>query len=234
MATPALANNHFEQVNIFPCDSISNISLFNCCFLLSPFPFRIRFPYYLFIALPIFLGENSEQAIELSSRLNGWLRGVGSSNWELAIREILLGENAIDTATAIQSPKDFMHPCKPSLSSLVFCLNFNLHWENFAFSFLFLLQACPLPYCLSHLKIILDREIPFGQPLCSTQLKWCTTSTMERDKCEIARAAGISTGVYPIIECLEPSGSVVGCLYDVSSGRADFTGIDSNFGFLAR
>lgn len=79
-----------------------------------------------------------------------------------------------------------------------------------------------------------DRGVPYEQSLCSTQVKWCTASTIEREKCEVARAAGISTGVYPLIECLKPSGSTVGCLYDVSNGQADFTGIDSNFGFLAR
>lgn len=79
-----------------------------------------------------------------------------------------------------------------------------------------------------------DRDVPFGQTLCSTQSTWCTVSNEEKEKCEVVRAAGISTGVYPIIECRDPAGSTVACLNDVSSGRADFTGIDSNFGFIAR
>jgi len=70
--------------------------------------------------------------------------------------------------------------------------------------------------------------------LCSTNSVWCTTSLEENEKCEVVRAGGVTTGVYPIIECREPATNVVSCLADVSAGRADLTGIDSNFGFLAR
>lgn len=80
----------------------------------------------------------------------------------------------------------------------------------------------------------IDREVPFGLSLCSTQSSWCTTSTEEKEKCEVVRAVGITTGVYPVIECRDPSSNTVSCLNDVNSGRADFTGIDSNFGFIAR
>lgn len=48
------------------------------------------------------------------------------------------------------------------------------------------------------------------------------------------RTAGITTGAYPLIECRDPSPDTVACLNDVNKGRADFTGIDSNFGFIAR
>lgn len=106
-----------------------NISLFNCFSLSIPDPLAMP-------SLPTLRGENSEQAIELSSRLNGWLRGVGSSNWELAIRDILLSENAVDTSTAIQSPRDFIRPCKSQC-------HLQKEEENCAFFFLFLL-ASPL------------------------------------------------------------------------------------------
>lgn len=82
--------------------------------------------------------------------------------------------------------------------------------------------------------IFSDREVPFGQTLCSTQSTWCTVSNAEKEKCDVIRAAGISTGVYPLIECRDAAGTTVACLNDVSIGRADFTGIDSNFGFIAR
>lgn len=41
-------------------------------------------------------------------------------------------------------------------------------------------------------------------------------------------------GVYPILECSPPRTDAVSCLSDVSSGKADLVGIDSNYGFLAR
>jgi hypothetical protein len=78
------------------------------------------------------------------------------------------------------------------------------------------------------------RDVPVALSLCSTSAIWCTTSIEEKDKCEVIRAGGITTGVYPLIECKEPSSNVVSCLADISAGRADFAGIDSNFGFLAR
>lgn len=73
-----------------------------------------------------------------------------------------------------------------------------------------------------------------AQPLCSTSASWCTTSAEERDKCEVIRAGGITTGIQPVIECRDPLSSVVGCLNDVAIGRTDFAAIDSNFGYLAR
>ncbi|KAJ6648602.1 Transferrin [Pseudolycoriella hygida] len=78
------------------------------------------------------------------------------------------------------------------------------------------------------------RDVPVAISLCSTNSIWCTTSLEEREKCEVVRAGGITSGVYPIIECKEPSSNVVSCLAEVSAGKADLTGIDSNFGFLAR
>lgn len=78
------------------------------------------------------------------------------------------------------------------------------------------------------------REVPQALPLCSTTATWCTTSYEEKDKCEVIRSGGITTGVYPQIDCREPTTSTVSCLNDISEGRADFMGIDSNFGFLAR
>lgn len=71
-------------------------------------------------------------------------------------------------------------------------------------------------------------------PLCTTQASWCTTSAEEKEKCEVVRAGGITTGVQPVIECRDPLSSVVGCLNDISTGHTDFAGIDSNFGYLAR
>ncbi len=96
------------------------------------------------------------------------------------------------------------------------------------------LLQCQVNKYLTNFDFLTDRDVPVAISLCSTNSIWCTTSLEENEKCEVIRAGGITTGVYPIIECKEPATSVVSCLGDVSAGRADFMGIDSNFGFLAR
>lgn len=80
----------------------------------------------------------------------------------------------------------------------------------------------------------LVRDVPADHTLCSTHSIWCTTSIEERDKCDIVRAGGITTGIYPTIECRQPEANTVQCLEQVSRGRADFVSTDSNFGFIAR
>jgi Transferrin len=78
------------------------------------------------------------------------------------------------------------------------------------------------------------RAVPIENDLCSTGASWCTTSPEELSKCEVIRSAGITSGVYPLIECKPPTTSTLACLKDISEARADFMGIDSNFGYLAR
>lgn len=78
------------------------------------------------------------------------------------------------------------------------------------------------------------REVPVPFGLCSTTSKWCTKSYEEQQKCEVLRVAGLTSGVFPQIVCNDPKFGAVSCLDDVSSGKADMVGIDSNFGFLAR
>lgn len=78
------------------------------------------------------------------------------------------------------------------------------------------------------------RDIPIGFNPCVRELKWCTTSRDERDKCQVVAAGGITTGVLPTIECLEPRVNVLECLKDIQSEDADLMAIDSNYGYLAR
>jgi Transferrin len=78
------------------------------------------------------------------------------------------------------------------------------------------------------------RAVPIENDLCATGASWCTTSPEELSKCEVIRSAGITSGVYPLIECKPPTTSTLACLSDISASRADFMGIDSNFGYLAR
>lgn len=72
------------------------------------------------------------------------------------------------------------------------------------------------------------------EPTCPASVRWCTHSYEEKEKCEVLRAAALTTGIVPTITCNEPKSDTISCISDVSSGRADFVGIDSNFGYLAR
>ena len=78
------------------------------------------------------------------------------------------------------------------------------------------------------------RSIPSDAEMCNTTVKWCTKSDAEKLKCDVLRTAAMTTGIYPIIECREPRSDSVSCISDVSSGKADLVGIDSNYGYLAR
>lgn len=77
------------------------------------------------------------------------------------------------------------------------------------------------------------QEIPQYENKCKP-LKWCIVSEDEQHKCEIIKHAGITTGMYPQIECPSPSKNEVECLKEISEGKSDFMGIDSNFGYIAR
>lgn len=78
------------------------------------------------------------------------------------------------------------------------------------------------------------RALPIPSDLCQTTARWCTTSLEEKEKCDVLRTAALTSGIYPTIECLEPATSRMVCLNDIAQDRADFIGIDSNFGYLAR
>jgi hypothetical protein len=78
------------------------------------------------------------------------------------------------------------------------------------------------------------RPIPIGLDVCNNAIKWCTHSFDEKEKCDVLRMAALTTGIVPAITCNSPRSEVVSCLSDVQKKKADFVGIDSNFGFLAR
>lgn len=150
----------------------------------------------------------SEDSIQLSEGINRWV--FTTFGWESAVRDILTADDLTPVKTAIQKPRDFFYPCM--------FLRFN--WKKQIERIIFI----PL----------VDRDIPFNLPLCSTSATWCTKSLEEKEKCDVLRTAGISAGVYPVIDCQDPVSSAISCLKEVSEGRADFTGIDSNLGFIAR
>uniref|UniRef100_A0A182QXI1 Transferrin-like domain-containing protein n=1 Tax=Anopheles farauti TaxID=69004 RepID=A0A182QXI1_9DIPT len=78
------------------------------------------------------------------------------------------------------------------------------------------------------------RPVPIPSDFCQTTARWCTTSIEEQDKCKVLASAGLTSGVYPLLECNNPTTSRISCLREISSERADFAGIDSNYGYLAR
>lgn len=78
------------------------------------------------------------------------------------------------------------------------------------------------------------RPIPIGIDICGNGVKWCTHSYDEKDKCDVLRMAALTTGIVPDIICNNPKTDVMACIDDVSKAKADFVGIDSNFGYLAR
>ena len=79
------------------------------------------------------------------------------------------------------------------------------------------------------------RPVPIAvESACPAGIRWCTHSYDEKEKCEVLRMAALTTGIVPNIFCTTPRSDTVSCISDVSSNKADFVGIDSNFGYLAR
>lgn len=153
----------------------------------------------------------SAKALVLNNKINYWMRVMATGVWETAVKDIIQADNFFVNDATIQAPRDYFRPCQwivKALTNLLKTISISLSTT--------------------------DRDVPVALSLCSTNAVWCTSSLEENEKCEVIRAGGITTGVYPLIECKEPSPNVVSCLADVSAGRADMTAIDSNFGFLAR
>ncbi|XP_066586110.1 transferrin-like [Prorops nasuta] len=68
---------------------------------------------------------------------------------------------------------------------------------------------------------------------CSKPIRWCTTSTLEQNKCTWLAAESSLLGVEPSITCHQ-SDSTFQCLRDIQENQADIITIDSNYGHLAR
>lgn len=80
----------------------------------------------------------------------------------------------------------------------------------------------------------LERAIPIENDVCEKKVTWCTSSFEEHEKCNVIKMGGITTGTYPLVECRQPVENPVKCLLDIKERRADFMGIDSNYGYIAR
>ncbi|XP_044735615.1 transferrin-like isoform X2 [Chrysoperla carnea] len=78
------------------------------------------------------------------------------------------------------------------------------------------------------------RKIPSpSEDKCKRNLKWCTVTTEEQDKCEWLSKSMISTGIRPEITC-QLGANTIDCFKLISKGRADIISIDSNYGYIAR
>lgn len=96
------------------------------------------------------------------------------------------------------------------------------------------IQSTPIQTVREYIRF--KRPIPqhSTSDQCSTVTSWCTTSRNEQEKCEILSNAGLTTGILPLIECKNNVDNDVACLREIQASRSDFTGIDSNHGYLAR
>lgn len=96
------------------------------------------------------------------------------------------------------------------------------------------IQATPIQTVREYVRF--KRPIPLHSTSdqCSTLSTWCTTSRKEQEKCEILSYAGLTTGVLPLVECKNNGDNDVACLREIQAKRSDFTGIDSNHGYIAR
>uniref|UniRef100_A0A182M421 Transferrin-like domain-containing protein n=1 Tax=Anopheles culicifacies TaxID=139723 RepID=A0A182M421_9DIPT len=86
----------------------------------------------------------------------------------------------------------------------------------------------PTDYIFPH------RPLPVPSDICQSTVRWCTTSIEEQSKCNVLSKAALTTGVYPLVQCNNPTPNRISCLREISADRADFAGIDSNYGYLAR
>lgn len=87
---------------------------------------------------------------------------------------------------------------------------------------------------LEELSVNEFTPVPTNVNCSAASIRWCTQSIEEKKKCDVIRTAAVITGIFPNITCNEPSSNLSACLSDVSNDKADFVGIDSNFGYLAR
>lgn len=69
---------------------------------------------------------------------------------------------------------------------------------------------------------------------CAPDVKWCTTSTEEKNKCRMLSIAGRTHGIVPNIMCPVSAANVTECIKYVNQSDADIAVISTNEGFVAR
>lgn len=68
---------------------------------------------------------------------------------------------------------------------------------------------------------------------CKQNLKWCTTSDAEQQKCRWLAQASLNYAIQPVIECFQ-SPNRLACLEDIKDDKADVVTSDAHYGYIAR
>lgn len=68
---------------------------------------------------------------------------------------------------------------------------------------------------------------------CDVNMKWCTFSAEEKQKCQWLAQAALNRGIQPVVACVESSDQLE-CIDDVQNKKADLLTIDANYGFVAK
>lgn len=68
---------------------------------------------------------------------------------------------------------------------------------------------------------------------CRPSVKWCTTTLLEQEKCEVLRAGAYTYGLEPAVKCV-PAANMWECMSAVRNRTADIVAIDSEYSHLAR
>lgn len=68
---------------------------------------------------------------------------------------------------------------------------------------------------------------------CDLNIKLCTKSADEYEKCKWLAQASLNRGLEPVIRCIKRT-SELECLNDIQNKNADVTTSSANFGYIAK
>ncbi|XP_031337802.1 transferrin-like isoform X2 [Photinus pyralis] len=77
------------------------------------------------------------------------------------------------------------------------------------------------------------REIPSTEEKCGENIRWCTVSNAEQQKCEWLAQASANVAIQPTIKCIQ-SPTPFACLEDIKIGGVDVVASDAHLGYIAR
>lgn len=68
---------------------------------------------------------------------------------------------------------------------------------------------------------------------CNRDIKWCTTSDQEQQKCRWLAQASLNNALQPVLNCVQ-SPNKLSCLEDIKNDKADVVTADAHHGYIAR
>lgn len=68
---------------------------------------------------------------------------------------------------------------------------------------------------------------------CRPSVRWCVTTPLEMNKCEVLKQGAYTFGLEPSIQCIRGN-SMWDCMAAVRNVTADILAIDSEYSHLAR